>query len=118
MEGKVTFTMSNPPQERLSLSQQALTELDSLLEQAVAVMATKQMPTAKLHGDWQVTETVYSVVDRDAFLAWRKHALAWLGNYLGEDSAAYWEFFEDCRFPNYLEACKGQRLLQQLKAAA
>jgi hypothetical protein len=100
------------PSIELSLLQAE--SLLALLQQGKAVLATKTMPPAKLHGDWQVMETVYSVVNRQAFQAWREAVLHWLNEVCGENSETYWSFFDGCRVPYFMEACEGVAHMEKL----
>lgn len=88
--------------------------LHNLIEQGEAMLTTKRMPPAKLHGDWQVMETTYSVVERETFSQWRHTVLSWLAATYGEQSEHYWTFFDECRVPFFLEAKQGVGLLRTL----
>jgi hypothetical protein len=89
------------------LSDDTVQRLQALVNQGKQMLATKTMPPAKLRGDWQVMETVYSVVNREAFNTWRNTVLQWLSDVCTEDSETYWSFFDGCRVPYFLEACEG-----------
>ena len=90
------------------------TTLLVLIEAGEAVLATKAMPPARLHGDWQVMETTYSVVEREPFMAWRREVLTWLESTYGVENKTYWNFFESCRVPNFIAVTEGVGLLRKL----
>lgn len=98
--------MSRTPPRPLTPQQQA--EWDALVTEGEAVLATKTLPTSRIRGDWQSTETVYAVVQPQAFTAWRNRCLAFLASVDADWAAAY---ESTCRRPGYLEALEGQKRL-------
>ncbi len=86
----------------------------ALLEQGDAVFATKQKAPAKVIGDWQSTETMYAVVDREAFDAWRTAVHQWINTYFEDADALIYGFDELCRFPSFVEFLEGQKFVNAL----
>ena len=91
--------------------QDATTHLHQLTEQ---VQQSKQNPPAKVIGDWQSTETLYAVVDRPLFDAWRQHVQQWIFHYYEENEALVYGFDEYCRFPHFVEFLEGQKFVNAL----
>ena len=94
---------------------EAFETLSTLLEEAREVGSTKQAPPAKMIGDWQSTETLYAVVDSNAFGDWRSHVQAFLTAYCEESEALWYGFDELCRFPQFFEFLEGQKFLVALQ---
>ena len=86
----------------------------AIIDQSDAVFATKQKAPAKVIGDWQSTETMYAVVDRQAFEAWRKAVHQWIQDYFEDADALIYGFDELCRFPSFLEFLEGQKFVKAL----
>jgi hypothetical protein len=87
--------------------------LEGLIEEGLAVLATKQKAPATVIGDWQSVETVYAVVAADAFATWQAKVLAYLGFGPQANATAYWDFLDVCRFAQYLEAVEGVKFLKR-----
>ena len=87
---------------------------EALLNQGNAVFASKQKAPAKLIGDWQSTETLYAVVNRDAFDAWRLAVQGWIRDFFEDADALIYGFDELCRFPSFVEFLEGQKFVQAL----
>jgi hypothetical protein len=94
---------------------EAFEALSALLEEARLLSATKQAPPAKMIGDWQSTETLYAVVDSNAFADWRIHVQAFLNTYCEDADLLWYGFDELCRFPQFFEFLEGQKFLVALQ---
>jgi hypothetical protein len=79
------------------------------------VLATKQAGKGRMIGDWQSVETVYAVVEIEAFKAWRTACITWLQGLPATDDAltALEVFCRECARPQYPEALAGVKLLRQ-----
>jgi hypothetical protein len=108
--------LSSSPYCLPSKPEEALLSLNTLITEGVALQGLKQLPPAKLRGDWQVMETTYSVVAREPFFEWRNRCWQSLETLYGFNSSEYIEFLDTCRFPWFLELLEGLRFLKGLKA--
>lgn|GEM_PF-6491614 len=88
--------------------------LASLLKEADRISSSKQNPPSKLIGDWQSTETLYSVVNRAQFNQWRENVNNFLMHNFDDGRALCFGFNEICRFPQYMEFLEGQKFLNVL----
>jgi hypothetical protein len=99
------------PGNNPALFQQAL---EQLVSQGERVVSSKTASPSRIIGDWQSTEILYAVVDKALFSAWRTDTLDTFEQFLYPESAVYWAFFDGCRFPQYMEAVEGLKLLKQV----
>jgi hypothetical protein len=88
--------------------------LTSLLKEADRISSSKQQPSSKIIGDWQSTETMYSVVNRAQFNQWRENVNNFLMHNFDDGPALCFGFNEVCRFPQYMEFLEGQKFLNTL----
>jgi len=63
--------------------------LVELIAQGEAVLASKQAAKGRMIGDWQSVETVYAVVNREAFMVWRGACQQWLDGVANQASHPY-----------------------------
>ena len=98
-----------------ALGEEAREVLQGLIAQGEAVLTTKQAGKGRIMGDWQSVETVYAVVEVEAFKAWRTACIAWLQGVATTDEAlaALEVFCRECARPQYPEALAGVKLLRQ-----
>jgi hypothetical protein len=87
---------------------------EALVAQGEGVFQSKQKAPAKVIGDWQSTETLYAVVNRDAFDAWRLAVQGWIRDFFEDADALMYGFDELCRFPSFVEFLEGQKFVQAL----
>ncbi len=95
-------------------SEEVLILLEALMQEADAVAKTKQQAPSKIIGDWQSTETLYAVVDAEAFHVWRKNVKQHVWTYYEDAEALWYGFDELCRFPQFVEVLEGQKFLRAL----
>jgi hypothetical protein len=89
--------------------------LPQLIEVGLALTKTKQRPPARIIADWQSTETLYAVVDKQQFTQWRTDVLAYLTEQFGANADEVWAFQDECRFPQYMELLEGIKFLKHIK---
>jgi hypothetical protein len=95
----------------------ALNTLTTLIEEGLALTKTKQRPPARIIADWQSTETLYAVVDKQQFTQWRRAVLTYLTEQFGADADEVWAFQDECRFPQYMELLEGIKFLKHIEKA-
>jgi hypothetical protein len=88
---------------------------DEAIEWGLLLSKTKGMPPSRFIADWQSVDTVYAVVQRDAFMAWRQAVLNYLENRHGLASDPWWEFLDTCRVAWFMELLEGIKLLREFK---